>query len=70
MHKIMNREIEENFQITQDGVLTMIGRVCVLNIDNLRRVIMEEAYYSAYMLCIWVVPKCIELSRKIIGTLV
>ena len=36
VHKIMNGEIGENFQITQDGVLTMKGKVCVPDIDNLR----------------------------------
>ena len=28
VHKIMNGKIRENFSITQDGVLTMKGRVC------------------------------------------
>ena len=44
----MNVEIGENFKITQDGVLTMKGRVCVLDVEDLRRLIMEEAHYSAY----------------------
>ena len=44
----MNGEIRENFWITQDGVLTMKGRVYVSDIDDLRRAIMEEAHYSAY----------------------
>ena len=48
VHKIMNGEIGENFWITQDGVLTMKGRVCVPNIDDLRRAIMEEAHCSIY----------------------
>ena len=39
----MNGEIGENFSITQDGVLTMKGRVCVLDIEDLRKLIMEEA---------------------------
>ena len=48
VHKIMNGEIGENFSITQDGVLTMKNRVCVLDIENLRKLIMEEAHCSAY----------------------
>ena len=44
----MKREIGENFSITQEGVLTMRGRACVLDVDNLRKLIMEEAHYSAY----------------------
>ena len=44
----MNGDIGENFQITQDGVLVMKGRVCVLDIDDLRIAIMEEAYCSTY----------------------
>ena len=48
VHKIMNGEIGENFSITQDEVLTMKGRVCVPNVEDLRKLIMKEAYYSAY----------------------
>ena len=48
VHKIMNSEIGENFKITQDGVLTMKGKVCVSDIDDLRGAIMEEAHCSTY----------------------
>ena len=48
MHKIINGEIGENFYITQDGVLTMKGRVCVLDFEELRRLIMEEVHCLAY----------------------
>ena len=48
VHKIMNGDIGENFQITQDGLFTMKGKVCVPNIDDLRRTIMEETYCSTY----------------------
>ena len=48
MHKIMNNEIGENFSITQDRVLIMKGRVCVPDVEDLRKLIMEEAYCSAY----------------------
>ena len=34
VHKIMNGKIGENFNITQDGVLTMKGRVCVPNVED------------------------------------
>ena len=48
VHKIMNGDIGENFQITQDGVLTIRGRVCVLDVEGLRRLIMEKTHCSAY----------------------
>ena len=44
----MNGEIGENFLITQAGTLVMKGKVCVLNVDDLRKAIMEEAHYFAY----------------------
>ena len=50
VHKIMKGEIGENFSITQDGVLTMNGRVNVPNIENLRKLIMKEAHCSAYIM--------------------
>ena len=50
VHKIMNGKIGENFSITQDGVLTMRGRVCVLDVDDLRKFIMEEAHCSSYVM--------------------
>ena len=37
VHKIMNDEIGKNFSITQDGVLTMKGRVCVPDVEDLRK---------------------------------
>ena len=45
---IMNGEIGGNFMITQDEVLVMKGRMCVPNVDDLRKTIMEEAHNSAY----------------------
>ena len=48
VHKIMNGEIGENFRITQDEVLTMKHRVCVSNVKDLRRLIMEKAHCSTY----------------------
>ena len=48
VHKIMNGEIGENFNITQDEVLTMKGRMCVSDIEDLRRLIMQEAHCSTY----------------------
>ena len=44
----MEGEIGENFSISQDGVLTMRGRACVPDVDDLRKLIMEEAHCSAY----------------------
>ena len=44
----MNGEISENFSITENGVLTMKGRECVPDVDDLRKLIMEKAHCSAY----------------------
>ena len=44
----MNGEIRENFQITPDRILVMKGRVYVPNVDDLRKIIMEEAHCFAY----------------------
>ena len=41
MEKIINDEIEENFMITQDGMLVMKGRICMPNVDDLRKAIMK-----------------------------
>ena len=48
VQKIMDGEIGENFSITQDGMLTMRDRVCVPNVKDLRKLIMEKAHCSAY----------------------
>ena len=50
VHKIMNGEIGENFWITKDGMLIMKGKVCVPNVDKLRKAIMEKAHCSAYVM--------------------
>ena len=44
----MNGELGNDFVITQDGMLVMNGRICVPNVDDLRKAIMEEAYCFAY----------------------
>ena len=41
VQRIMNGEISENFNITHDGMLTMRGRACVPDVNNLRKMIME-----------------------------
>ena len=48
VNKIMEGEVEENFSISQDGMLKMKGRVCVPDVEELRKMIMEEAHCSAY----------------------
>ena len=48
VNKIMKGEVEENFSISQDGMLTMKGRVCVPDVEDLRKMIMEEAHCSTY----------------------
>ena len=44
----MNGELENDFMITQDGMLVMKGKICMSNVDDLRKAIMEEAHCSAY----------------------
>ena len=46
----MNNEIGENFNITQDGVLTMKDRVCVPDVEDLRKLIIEKTHCSAYIM--------------------
>ena len=48
IYKITNGEVSENFNITQEGILTLRSRICVPNVDDLRKSIMEEAHCSAY----------------------
>ena len=48
VHKIINGEIGENFHITQNGVLTMKGGVCIPDVEDLKRLTMEEAHCSTY----------------------
>ena len=48
VQKIMNVEVSENFSISQDEMLTMKGRACVPDVNDLRKMIMEEAHCSAY----------------------
>ena len=66
VHKIMNGEIGKNFRITQDGMLVMKGRVCVPNVNDLRKVILEEAHCLVYAMH----PSSTKMYRtikKIIG---
>ena len=48
IQKIMNGEANENFSITEDGMLTLRGRACVPDVEDLRKMIMEEAHCSAF----------------------
>ena len=69
IQKIMNGEVNENFNISQDGMLTLRDRACVPDVGDLRKMIMEEAHSSAFAMHPGV-PKCIVPSRKTIGGLV
>ena len=44
----MKGEIRENFMITQEEMLVMKAKICVPNVDDLRKVIMEEAHCFDY----------------------
>ena len=50
INKIMNGEVEENFSISQDGMLTMKGRIYGPDVEDLRRMIMDEAHCSTYVM--------------------
>ena len=66
VNKIMSGEVEENSSISQDGMLTKKGRVCVPDVEDLRKMIMKKLT-ARHTLCIRVVQKCIVLSRNKIG---
>ena len=61
VHKIMNGEIGKNFRITQDRVLKMKGRVCIPDVEDLRKLTMKEAYCSVYAMHLG----CIKMYRTI-----
>ena len=63
MHKIMNGETGENFRITQNGVLTMKGKVCVPDVENLRRLIMEETHRKHDGLVWGIKMSCVPTSE-------
>ena len=65
IQKIINGEASEGFSIAQDGMLTLRCRICVPDVDDLRKLIMEEAHCSAYM--IQEAPKCIAQLRRTTG---
>ena len=46
VYKMMNSEIGENFWITQDGVLTMKGRVIWKKVDHGRSTLLSVCYAS------------------------
>ena len=37
-----------DFNLDDEGVLWISGRLCISNVDNLREEILEEAHYVAY----------------------
>ena len=41
VQKLMNGEIRENFITIQDGMLVMKDRICVPNVNDLKKAIME-----------------------------
>ena len=57
----MNGEIEINFSIFQDGMLMMKGRIYVPDVEDLRKMIMEEAHCLTYAMP----PGSIKLYRTI-----
>ena len=41
VHKIMNRETGKNFSITEDEIVTMEGKMCVPDVEDLKKLIIE-----------------------------
>ena len=37
-----------DFHLNNEGVLWISGRLCILDMDNLREEILEEAHFAAY----------------------
>ena len=48
VNKLMSGEVDENFSIFQDGMLIMKDRIYVPDMEDLKKMIMEEAHCSAY----------------------
>ena len=48
VQKLMNGEVNENFNIIEDGMLTLRGRAYMPDIGDLKKMIMEEAHCFAY----------------------
>ena len=44
----MQKGQSQDFMIDNEGTLRLSTRLCVPNVDELRREIMEEAHFSAY----------------------
>ena len=61
VQKIMNGEVSEDFSITQDGMLILRDRACVPDVNDLRKMIMEEAHCSAYAMH----PESTKMYRNI-----
>ena len=47
MEKVCERKFTD-FNLDDEGVLWISRRWCLLNVDNLRDEILEEAHYAAY----------------------
>ena len=48
VNKLMSGEVDENFSIFQDGMLIMKDRIYVPDMEDLKKMIMEEAHCLAY----------------------
>ena len=46
----MNGEPENDFMITQDGMLVMKGKIYVPNVDDMRKAIIKKADCSVYVM--------------------
>ena len=48
IHTQVQQGSAEEFKIDSEGILRMGNRVCIPKVDNLQKVIMEEAHFSPY----------------------
>ena len=60
----MNGDIGENILITQDMILVIKDRVCVPNVDDLRKAIMEESHCSTYAMHLSSTKMCRTIKKN------
>jgi len=63
--KGVEKERIKDFKLV-DGVLRFRGRLCIPNVEEIKKYILREAHHSA-MLANLVVRRCTKVSTRIIG---
>ncbi|XP_019230377.1 PREDICTED: uncharacterized protein LOC109211307 [Nicotiana attenuata] len=60
--RVRNKEITA-FTLGSDGVLKLNDRLCVPDVDGLRKAIMEEAHHSRYSIHLGATKMCLDLKE-------